>query len=262
MPVKIVKINSETFPAIADAIRAKTGSTDSILPSQMAGKIANIPTGGELPVLSSPAKAGHVVAGKEYIDATGNKQTGTMVICDSVNNVGTVGEAGIGVHVQIESTVDKSSDVLTLQDPNFKPENIKSGISIFDIAGSVKEIRTETGTITPAEDSDSLVLPCTANPKMFVVQTTDASLNSIIADNAAAMVSAVGCWKTFPTGKNGAHEDKNIAAVTIHMTSGKLGVSGVTCEVSTSVTVGVYSTYRWKAGVEYKWTAYYWDDNA
>lgn len=261
MPVKIVKINSETLPAIADAIRAKTGSTGSILPSQMAGKIANIPTSGELPVLSSPAGVGHVVAGKEYIDALGNKQTGTMVICDSVNNVEEVGEAGIGVHVKIESTVDKSSDVLTLQDPNFKPENIKSGISIFNVTGSVKEIRTETGTITPAEDSASLALPCTANPKMFVVQTTNTALDSIIADNAAAMVSAVGCWKAFPTGTDGAHVDKNIAAVTVHITSGKIAVSGVTCEVSASVTVGVYSTYRWKAGVEYQWTAYYWEDN-
>ena len=261
MPVKIVKINSETLPSIADAIRAKTGLTETILPSQMAGKIANIPTGGELPVLSSPAQAGHVVAGKEYIDASGNKQTGTLVICDSVHTVETFGEAGIGVHAKIESTVDKSTDILTLQDPNFKPENIKRGISIFNVTGSVKEIRTETGTITPAEDSASLALPCTANPKMFVVQATDAAMDSIIADHAAAMVSAVGWWKTFPTGTDGAHEGKNIAAVTIHLASGKIGVSGVTCEVSASVTVGVYSTYRWKAGVEYQWTAYYWEDN-
>ena len=261
MPVKIVKINSETLPAIADAIRAKTGSTGSILPSQMAGKIANIPTGGELPVLSSPAGVGHVVAGKEYIDASGNKQTGTMVICDSVNIVETVGEAGIGVHAKIESTVDKSSDILTLQDPNFKPENIKSGISIFNVAGSVKDIRTETGTITPAEDSTSLALPCTANPKMFVVQATDAAMDSIIADNVSAMVSAVGCWKAFPIGKDGEHNDNNLAAATMHTTSNSIVFGGIIFNVSASVTIGAHSTYRWKAGVEYQWTAYYWEDN-
>ena len=260
--LEMVKLDSGTLPAIANAIREKTGDTALLLPSQMATAINGIQTGVTLPELTKPAAVSDVLEGKEYIDASGNKQTGTMVICDSVNIVETVGEAGIGVHAKIESTVDKSSDVLTLQDPNLKPENIKSGISIFHVAGSVKEIRTETGTITPAEDSASLALPCTANPKMFVVQATDAAMDSIIADHVAAMVSAVGCWKTFPTGTAGAHAGKNIAAVTIHMTSGKIGVSGVTCEVSASVTVGVYSTYRWKAGVEYQWTAYYWEDNA
>ena len=260
--LELAYIDSELLPGIGAAVREKTGETALILPELLESAIKGIQTGVTLPELTKPAAVSDVLEGKEYIGADGEKRTGTMVICDSVNIVETVGEAGIGVHAKIESTVDKSSDILTLQEPNLQPENIKSGISIFDVAGSVKEIRTETGTITPAEDSASLALPCTANPKMFVVQATDAAIDSIIADHVAAMVSAAGCWKTFPTGTAGAHEDKNIAAVTVHMTSGKIGVSGVTCEVSASVTVGVYSTYRWKAGVEYQWTAYYWEDNA
>ena len=262
MALELVKLDSGTLPAIANAIREKTGDTALLLPSQMAEEIKGIQTGVTLPELTTPAAVSDVLEGKEYIGADGEKRTGTLVVCDSVEDVEHFGADGIGVHLKIESTADGSSKTITLPEENLKSENIKSGISIFHVAGSVKEIRTETGTITTAEDSASLALPCTANPKMFVVQATDAAMDSIIADHVAAMVSAVGCWKTFPTGTAGAYKDKNIAAVTIHMTSGKIGVSGVTCEVSASVTVGVYSTYRWKAGVEYQWTAYYWEDNA
>ncbi len=49
MAMEIVKLDSQTLPSIADAIRTKTGSTDLLLPSQMAGEIAAIPTGGGLP---------------------------------------------------------------------------------------------------------------------------------------------------------------------------------------------------------------------
>ena len=251
--------------AIKDDSNAAVVSKGGTPADNLAGlpaSIASIPSGGDLPSLTSPAPESDVLNGKEYIGAAGEKRTGALVVCDSVEDVEHFGADGIGVHLKIESTADGSSKTITLPEENLKSENIKSGISIFHVAGSVKEIRTETGTITTAEDSASLALPCTANPKMFVVQATDAAMDSIIADHVAAMVSAVGCWKTFPTGTAGAHADKNIAAVTIHMTSGKIGVSGVTCEVSASVTVGVYSTYRWKAGVEYQWTAYYWEDNA
>ena len=255
--LELVKLDSGTLPAIANAIREKTGDTALLLPSQMAEEIKGIQTGVTLPELTTPAAVSDVLEGKEYIGADGEKRTGTLV--DQIYEIETVMGSG-GISLEVESTAG-AAKTFAFPEPNLQAENIKRGISIFNVAGSVKDIRTETGTITPAEDSASLALPCTANPKMFVVQATDAAMDSIIADHVAAMVSAVGCWKTFPTGTDGAHEDKNIAAVTIHMTSGKIGVSGVTCEVSASVTVGVYSTYRWKAGVEYQWTAYYWEDN-
>ena len=262
MALELVKLDSGTLPAIANAIREKTGDTALLLPSQMPNAIAGIPSGGDLPSLTSPAAESDVLSGKEYIGAAGEKRTGTLAICDTVIETITVSDPGVGLKVNIGSTADLSSATLNLTEPNLKSENIKSGISIFNVAGSVKEIRTETGTITPAEDSASLALPCTAYPKMFVLQATDAAMDSIIADNVAAMVSAAGCWKTFPTGNDGAHKDKNIAAVTIHTTSGAINFGGAFCEVSASVKVGVYSIYRWKAGVEYQWTAYYWEDDA
>ena len=243
------------------AVAAKGGTpADNLL--GLPAAIASIPSGGELPELTDPAAESDVLAGKEYIDASGAKKAGTLVVCDSIEAVETIGVPGVGLNVDIESPVDGSAGELKIPEQHLLPENIKSGVSIFGVPGTAKTLRVETGTITPAEDSASLALPCTANPKMFVVQATDAAIDSIIADHVAAMVSAAGYGKTFPTGTDGSHKDSIIAAVTLHLASGKISVSGVTCAVSPSVTVGVYSSYRWKAGMEYQWTAYYWEDDA
>ena len=223
---------------------------------------AKIHTESILPELDNPASIGDVIVGKEYIDGAGAKQTGALVVCDTVAVAETVGRSGVGLEVEIESTADGSTKILTLPEPNLLPENIVVGSSIFGVPGTAKKLRVEAGTITPAEDAASLALPCTANPKMFVVQATDAAMDSIIADNVAARVSAAGYGKTFPTGTDGAHKDSNLAAVTMHLTSGSISFGGVLCKVSASVNVGVYSIYRWKAGVEYQWTAYYWEDDA
>ena len=99
--------------------------------------ITSIPTGAALPELTTPAEVGHVVAGKEYIDAAGNKQTGTLVVCDTIQEVETIGLPGVGVQVDLESTADGSDKTMTLAETNLLPENIKSGISIFGIQGSL-----------------------------------------------------------------------------------------------------------------------------
>ena len=261
MALEFVKLDSTTLPGIADAIREKTGGTALLFPSEMKPAILAIPTGVALPGLTTPAEVGHVVAGKEYIDGNGDKKAGTLVVCDTIEEVGCLGIAGTGVSVDIESTADGSGKNMMLPEPNLVAENIVVGSSIFGIAGNAKTLRVETGTITMAEDSASLALPCTANPKMFVVQATDAAMDRIIADNVAAMVSAAGCWKIFKIGTDGAHKDNNLAAATIHLDSSKIVFGSVICNIPTYVTVGVYSVYRWKAGVEYQWTAYYWEDS-
>ena len=242
------------------AVTAKGGTAADDL-SGLPAAIESITSGGgALPVLTNPAAAGDVIAGKEYIDGNGDKKAGTLVVCDTIEEVECLGIAGTGVSVDIESSADGSGKTMTLQEPNLAAENIVVGSSIFGVPGTAKKLRVETGTITPAEDSASLALPCTAYPKMFVVMATDAAMGSITADNVAAMVSAAGCWKTFKIGKDGAYKDNNLAVATIHITSGSISFGGVICKVSESVNVGVYSIYRWKAGVEYQWTAYYWED--
>ena len=98
---------------------------------------AKIHTESILPELDNPASIGDVIEGKEYIDGNGNKRAGTLVVCDTIEEVETIGVPGTGVSVYIESTADGSSKVITLPEPALKPENIKSGISIFGIQGSL-----------------------------------------------------------------------------------------------------------------------------
>ena len=140
MALELVKLDSATLPGIADAIREKTGGTDLMLPSEMRPAILAIPTGAALPELTTPAEVGHVVAGKEYIDAAGAKKTGTLVVCDTVAEVDTFGSSGVGVNVEIESTADGSTKMLTLPEPNLLPENIKNGVKIFGISGTAEGI--------------------------------------------------------------------------------------------------------------------------
>ena len=119
------------------AIYSKGGTPADDL-SGLQDAIWSIPSGGgELPELTTPAEVGHVVAGKEYIDAAGTKKTGTLVVCDTIEAVETLGLPGVGVQVDLESTADGSAKTMTLPEPNLKSENIKSGISIFGIQGSL-----------------------------------------------------------------------------------------------------------------------------
>lgn len=256
MPVKIVKINSETLPAIADAIRAKTGSTGTILPSQMAGKIASIPTGGELPVLTRPAEVGHVVAGREYINAAGNKQTGTMVVCDSVGVSEAFGEAGVGLHVEIESTVDGSIGVLTLPEQNISSDNIKSGVNIFGIAGNAKTLRVKTGTITPAEDTLSLTIPEQRDGARGIV---------VFADNQTALESkgADSIYSFRAIIAHARNETTDIIGTMIRYTGASYSytMTGVAKSESGEVNI-VGSTGRYfRAGIVYRYYVYYWEDN-
>ena len=144
--LELVKLDSGTLPAIANAIRAKTGDTALLLPSQMAAAIAGIPSGIELPSLTSPAADGDVIAGKEYIDGVGAKRTGTLVVCDTIQEAEHFGVAGTGVSLEIESSADGSSMTMTLPEPNLIPENIKSGVSIFGVPGTAKTVERITVT--------------------------------------------------------------------------------------------------------------------
>lgn len=263
MAMELVKLNSETLPAIANAIRSKTGETALLLPSEMAAAIAGIPTGGSLPALTTPAAEKDVLAGKEYIDGSGAKKAGTLVVCDSVDDdAWPLAEPGVGLLVGIESRVDGSRKNLSLQEPNLLAENIKSGVSIFGIAGSVKEIRTETGTITPAEDSLELELPCTANPNVINVHMTDAAMGTILTGTVNAALTSVGTNTEIKSGAVSNLKSSFRAIVTVFVGSAKQVLQNTQEITMDAVILKTSSGYPWKAGCEYQWTAYYWEDDA
>ncbi len=261
MALELVKLDSATLPGIADAIRAKTGGTALLLPSEMAAAIAGIPTGGSLPALTKPAAESDVLAGKEYIDGNGNKKTGTLVVADSlfVNEVYLEG-IGVGAAVNVESSVDGSSKDLTLPEPNLRPENIKSGVMIYGCTGNAKILRVETGTITPAEDSLEFDLPCTANPNVINVHMTDAAMATILTGSVNAALTAIGTNAEIKTGAADNLKSAFRAIVTMFVGSAAQVVQNTRDITMDAVILNASSGYPWKAGCEYQWTAYYWED--
>lgn len=250
MALELVKLDSETLPGIADAIRAKTGGTDLMLPSEMAAAIAGIPTGGSLPALTKPAAESDVLAGKEYIDGNGNKKTGTLVVADSlfVNEV-YLEDIGVGAAVNVESSVDGSTKDLTLPEPNLMPENIKSGVMIYGCTGSAKILRVETGTITPAEDITALHIACTAGYRLFVLKLTSG------AASGKAIWKEIFCTPDIAVAPNGTR-NANVRYFDANGNT-QYGILSANTDsgfgVSSSAIVAA-------AGCEYTWTAYYWED--
>lgn len=248
---EMIAKRTEKLEAIKDssnaAVIAKGGSAADDL-SGLPAAIETIPSGRELPELTTPAVEKDVLAGKEYIDGSGAKKAGTLVVCDTVQEVESFGIAGTGVSLDLESTADASGKTLTLPEKNLLPENIKSGISIFNVAGSVKEIRTETGTITPAEDTTTLTIPCSDNPKYAVLITT--SDTTAEGDITGAII-----YNILYSGKFSGN------CIASFYYSGQLRNASLVATFEAGISIPeIISTCFYRAGTAYQWTAYYWED--
>ena len=237
------------------AIDAKGGTPADDL-SGLQDAIASIPTGSELPELTTPAEVGHVVAGKEYIDGNGDKRAGTLVVCDSIVEVEYFGIAGAGVSLDIESTADGSGKTMTLLEPKMVAENIKSGVSIFGVPGSAKELRVETGTFTLAEDTQAPVVIHNLGviPDLVIVEAADHdnttySILGFMALNPALLITTAFGGLIFVINSGG------IEAGAVTNLSGantfKQGLSDTSF-------VCAYNNekYKYRAGLTYKWKVF------
>ena len=245
MALELVKLDSGTLPAIANAIREKTGDTALLLPSQMPNAIAGIPSGIELPALTTPAEDSDVLNGKEYIGAAGEKRTGTLV--DQIYEIETIMGSG-GISLEVESTAG-ASKTFAFPEPNLQPENIKSGISIFDVAGSVKEIRTETGTITPAEDTQTITIPATGKVLDIVGVSVPAETGYVIAASYSKGNYNIGA-------QMGGYF--RYASATSIISAG----IGVSIQDGNMIVTTGNTARLFAAGATYRWTVYNWEDGA
>ena len=233
------------------AVTAKGGTAADDL-SGLPAAIESITSGGgALPVLTNPAADGDVITGKEYIDGNGDKKAGTLVVCDSIVAVECLGIAGTGVSLDIESTADGSGKTMMLPEPKLVAENIVAGSSIFGVPGTAKKLRTETGTITPAEDTNSITVPCSGGAKAFV----------LVADSTVIVAVEGQASKRYVTTAVANYAGSIDGAPNTAMQIWNLR-SYANAGLVTTNTGGVelLSSYYFYPGT-YRWTAYYWEDS-
>lgn len=224
---------------------------------------AKIHTGSILPTLDNPASLGDVLKDKDYLDGAGAKRVGTLVVCDTVQDDGYFGNNGYGLSVNLVSVIDGSEKTLELPEPNLKSENIKSGVNIFGILGTLSldlfddENDCEIGTFELAEDkkygyvvslkrTDSepyMIVFWTDNPKF-----TDDSGNPMHYKIGGLFIKSslenkYSCVGIFSTGSS------------FGVSLGATGVVGRVYPESGGFFIGSSSTYPLKAGIRYKWMA-------
>lgn len=111
----------DKLKAIADAIRAKEGSSAPIAANDFPARIAAIETGTQLPTLTNPGTAADMAQGKQLIDQNGEIVTGTL----------REGTAGSGYTV-IDTTPTLNSTNLQL-DYTFEMDRIMRKDSILNM---------------------------------------------------------------------------------------------------------------------------------
>lgn len=209
---------------------------------------AKIHTESLLPTLDNPASPGDVLKDKDYLDGAGAKQTGTLVVCDTLGENEYFGISGVGVNVELESSADGSTVIMTLRDTNLLPENIVVGSSIFGVPGTARKLRVESGTITPAEDTTTLTIPCSDNPKYAVILTT--SDTTAEGDILGAIVYNILYAGKFPGN-----------CVASYYYSRRIRSSALAATFEAGIRIPeISSVCFYRAGVAYQWTAYYWEE--
>ena len=163
----------EFLKGIADAIRAKEGSTAYIPAPDMAARIGAIETGIQLPTLTNPGAAGDLRSGKQLIGQDGSTVNGSLsevtqatpsisvsssgLITASATQSGGIVTAGtksatkqlttqaaktvtpgISAQTAVSSGVYTTGAVTVAGDSNLIAKNIKSGVSIFGVSGTLE----------------------------------------------------------------------------------------------------------------------------
>ena len=145
----------EFLKGIADAIRAKEGSTADIPAQDMAARIGAIETGVQLPTLTNPGAAGDLRSGKQLIGQDGSTVNGSLSEVTQATPGISVSSSGLITASVTQSggivssgTKSATKQLSSNDDYNFVPEKIKKGYSIFGVTGTLEYIEPATVTVT------------------------------------------------------------------------------------------------------------------